>query len=289
MVSFLVGRGKPVVGSATTAAGGVVLTSNELDRQRRTEAAVAELALCLADVPGSADDERERRARDELVLANTGVAEAIARRYSNRGEPVEELTQTAYLGLVKAAQGFAPDKASDFLAYAVPTIAGEIKRHFRDQGWAIRPPRRIQELGLRMKQTRAAMEARLGRAITAAELAAELGVDEEQVIEALVSDQGWNAVSLDAPTGNGQDGGELTVADGLSEVETGFELVDDLVSLRPLLDRLPPRERRILAMRYFEELTQQQIGERVGVTQMQVSRLLTRTLARLREDLAAAS
>jgi RNA polymerase sigma-B factor len=140
-----------------------------------------------------------------------------------------------------------------------------------------------------MKQTRAAMEARLGRAITAAELAAELGVDEEQVIEALVSDQGWNAVSLDAPTGNGQDGAELTVADGLSEVETGFELVDDLVSLRPLLDRLPPRERRILAMRYFEELTQQQIGERVGVTQMQVSRLLTRTLARLREDLAAAS
>jgi RNA polymerase sigma-B factor len=267
----------------------MTVTGNELERQRRTEAAVAELALCLAESADARDSERESRARDELVLANTGVAEAIARRYGNRGEPVEELTQTAYLGLVKAAQGFAPDRASDFLAYAVPTIAGEIKRHFRDQGWAIRPPRRIQELGLRMKQARAELEGRLGRAITAAELAAELGVDEEQVIEALVSDQGWNAVSLDAPVGGAQDGNEVTVADGLSQVETGFEKVDDLVSLRPLLDRLPPRERRILALRYFEELTQQQIGERVGVTQMQVSRLLTQTLTRLREDMAAAS
>ena len=261
------------------------VTGNELDRQRRTSAAVEQLTQALAD--GDADV--ERRARDELVLANTGVAEAIARRYGNRGEPVDELTQTAYLGLVKAARGFVPDRAGDFLAYAVPTIAGEIKRHFRDQGWAIRPPRRIQELGLRMKQTRAALEARHGRAITAAELAAEMGVDEEQVIEALVSDQGWNAVSLDAPTGDGQDGGETTLADGLGEFETRFELVDDLVSLRPLLDKLPPRERRIIALRYFEELSQQQIGERVGVTQMQVSRLLTRTLARLREDLAPAS
>ncbi len=268
----------------------MVETGSELERQRRTAAAVEELSLCLAQGDRAGDgDERERRAREELVLANACVAESIARRYRNRGEPMEELTQTAYLGLVKAAQGFAPDRASDFLAYAVPTIAGEIKRHLRDQGWAIRPPRRVQELGLRMKQARAEMEGRLGRAITAAELASELGVDEEQVIEALVSDQGWNAVSLDAPAREGQDGGDATVAEGLGEVETRFDLVDDLVSLRPLLDRLPPRERRILALRYFEELTQQQIGERVGVTQMQVSRLLTQTLTRLREDLAAAS
>jgi RNA polymerase sigma-B factor len=266
-----------------------VETGKELERQRRTAAAVEELALCLQDPDADGAGERERRAREELVLANTGVAESVALRYRNRGEPMEELTQTAYLGLVKAAQGFAPDRAVDFLAYAVPTIAGEVKRHFRDQGWAVRPPRRVQELGLRMKPARTALEARLGRAITAAELAAELGVDEEQVIEALVSDQSWNAVSLDTPTRSSQDGGETTIADGLGEIETQFDMVDDVISLRPLLDRLPPRERRILAMRYFEELTQQQIGERVGVTQMQVSRLLTQTLARLRHDLAEAS
>jgi RNA polymerase sigma-B factor len=270
-------------------------TISDDQRARRTSAAVDELRHCLA---AGADDgaderdeltEREQAAREELVLANSGVATAIARRYRNRGEAMDELVQTAYVGLVKAANGFVPDRAPDFLAYAVPTISGEVKRYFRDQGWAVRPPRRVQELRMSTTRVRGEIENRLGRSPTVAELAAELGVDEDDVIEALASDQGYRTLSLDAPAGPDGEVAGPTLADGLSVVDHGFEAVEDVMSLKPLLDRLPPRERRILALRFFEELTQQQIGEQVGVTQMQVSRLITRTLNRLREDLAAAS
>lgn len=274
----------------------------DAERARRTTAAVEELREYLAaraadgeagdaDQTGEAGDAdgREHRIREELVLANVVVAESIARRYRNRGMAMEELTQTAYLGLVKAANGFDPDAATDFLAYAVPTITGEVRRYFRDQGWAVRPPRRVQELRLAMVPIRSEIESRLGRSATVAELAREMGVDEEDVIEALAGEQGYRAVSLDAPVGSGDEPGGATLADGLSLVDAGFDRVEDVVSLKPLLERLPARERRILALRFFEELTQQQIGERVGVTQMQVSRLITRTLQRLREDLAEAS
>ena len=262
---------------------------DDQERARRTAAAVHELQqLEPAHVSSGADaPEPVRALREELVLANTGVAEAIARRYRNRGMALEELTQAAYVGLVKAANGFDPHAGSDFLAYAVPTMTGEVRRQFRDQGWAVRPPRRLQELGIAISQSRQTLEAALNRSPTVAELAADLGVDEDDVIEALASGQNYHASSLDAPTDSGEGGG-TTLGELLPFEDDSFDKVDDLASLRPLLAKLAPRERRILALRYFEELTQQQIGERVGVTQMQVSRLLTRTLTQLREQLLAA-
>jgi RNA polymerase sigma-B factor len=265
------------------------------ERARRTEAAVDVLRDCLdrgTDQPEAAGGpdagEREHWARQELVLANESVARSIAHRYRNRGEPMDELLQTARLGLVKAANGYSPDRGVDFLAYAVPTIAGEVKRYFRDQGWAVRPPRRLQELGLRMNQVRTGLENELHRSPTVEELARALEVDQEDVIEVLASAQSYWSVSLDAPATADADA-DLPLGETLGGEDDRYALVDDIVSLKPLLERLPARERRILAMRFFEEMTQQQIGERVGVTQMQVSRLLNRSLTRLREELARAS
>ncbi len=265
------------------------------ERARRTDAAVDVLRDCLGrgadhlEAAGGPDaGEREHWARQELVLANESVARSIAHRYRNRGEPMDELLQTARLGLVKAANGYSPDRGVDFLAYAVPTIAGEVKRYFRDQGWAVRPPRRLQELGLRMNQVRTGLENELHRSPTVEELARALEVDQEDVIEVLASAQSYWSVSLDAPATADADA-DLPLGETLGGEDDRYALVDDIVSLKPLLERLPARERRILAMRFFEEMTQQQIGERVGVTQMQVSRLLNRSLTRLREELARAS
>jgi RNA polymerase sigma-B factor len=266
----------------------------EAERARRTRAAVAILRECLLleETPDTASvhrAERERWARQELVLANEPIARAIAHRYRNRGEPTEELLQTARLGLVKAANGYVPDRGVDFLAYAVPTMTGEVKRYFRDQGWAVRPPRRLQELGMRMNRIRGELEHQLGRSPTVPELARELGVDPEDVIETLASAQSYQSVSLDAPSPSAGPDANVSLADTLGGDDDQYALVEDIASLKPLLARLPARERRILALRFFDELTQQQIGERVGVTQMQVSRLINRSLTRLREELAKAS
>jgi RNA polymerase sigma-B factor len=266
----------------------------DAERARRTRAAVEVLRACLLDretsgTPSSDPGERERWARQELVLANEPIARAIAYRYRNRGEPTEELLQTARLGLVKAANGYVPDRGVDFLAYAVPTMTGEVKRYFRDQGWAVRPPRRLQELGMRMNRVRAELEHELGRSPTVPELARALGVDPEDVIEALASAQSYQSVSLDAPSPSAGPEADVSLADTLGGDDDHYALVEDIASLKPLLARLPARERRILAMRFFDELTQQHIGERVGVTQMQVSRLINRSLTRLREELAKAS
>ena len=259
---------------------------SEVERARRTAAAVEDLRRAArARQDGAVDaGERERRAREELVLANAEVAAAVARRYRNSHEPMEELVQTAYLGLVKAANGYVPDRGNDFLAYAVPTISGEVKRYFRDQAWAVRPPRRLQELGLATGRVRDEFEHRLGRSPTVAELAGELGADEDAVIEAVASGQNYRTVPLDTPLSRDGEPG-TSLADALPAQADEFDKVDELVSLRPLLDTLSPRDRRILALRYFEELTQQQIGEQIGVTQMQVSRLINRALEHLRNEL----
>jgi RNA polymerase sigma-B factor len=266
----------------------------EAERARRSRAAVEVLRECLLvrETPGTASPDpgdREQWARHELVLANEPIARAIAYRYRNRGEATEELLQTARLGLVKAANGYVPDRGVDFLAYAVPTMTGEVKRYFRDQGWAVRPPRRLQELGMRMNRVRAQLEHALGRSPTVPELARELGVDPEDVIEALASAQSYQSVSLDAPSPSAGPDADVSLADTLGGDDDHYALVEDIASLKPLLARLPARERRILALRFFDELTQQQIGEEVGVTQMQVSRLINRSLTRLREELAKAS
>lgn len=229
---------------------------------------------------------RERqRLRHLLVVANIPVATSIAMRYRNRGANLEDLVQAANLGLVKAVNGFDPGRGNDFIAYAVPTISGEVKRFFRDQGWDIRPPRRVQELRPKVQQASAELAQALGRSPRVGEIADHLRVGEEDVIECVASGDSYNVNSLDAPTGDGED---LTVADAVGEPDPGMSKVEDLLTLKVLIDELPERDRRILTLRFFHDWTQQQIAADIGVTQMQVSRLLSKLLARLYAGMTAA-
>lgn len=231
-------------------------------------------------------DERERlQLRQRLIVVNVPVATSIALRYRSRGEAVDDLIQAAHLGLVKAAGGFDPERGRDFLAYAVPTISGEVKRHFRDQGWDIRPPRRIQELRAEVERVSADLTQTLGHAPRLSEIAAHLNVSEDDIVECVASADLYHVHSLDAPVGGAD---ARAVGDTLGDVDPMIGQIEDVLSVRPLLDRLSPRDRRILALRFFSGWTQQQIAEDVGVTQMQVSRLITKALRRLREGLQAA-
>lgn len=247
-------------------------------RQRETTEIVVKLQECT-------DPAEEKRLRQQLVVVNVPVATSIALRYRARGEAVEDLVQAAHLGLVKAVNGFDPERGRDFLAYAVPTISGEVKRHFRDQGWDIRPPRRVQELRSEVEHASSELTQVLGRSPRLSEIAKHLGVNEDDVVECIASADLYHVHSLDAPVGGAED---LNVGDTLGDVDPLLGQIDDVLSVRPLLDKLSPRDRRILALRYFSGWTQQQIADDVGVTQMQVSRLITKALRRLREGLEAA-
>jgi RNA polymerase sigma-B factor len=247
------------------------------DRDVELEALSGRLAACV-------DPEEERRLREELVLVAMPVAQSIAARYRSRGEAADDLLQAARLGLVKAAGRYDPTVGMGFIAYAVPTISGEVKRYFRDQAWVIRPPRRIQELRPEVEHASAELTQQLNRSPTVRELAAHLAVDEEAVIESLGSGDYYAPRSLDAPVG-GMDEGSLS--DTVGGEDPSIDLIDNLQSLKPLLARLPPRDRRMLARRFFDEWTQEQIASEIGVTQMQVSRLLTRALSRLRAQMDA--
>jgi RNA polymerase sigma-B factor len=253
-------------------------TSTDEARQRETAAVVTRLQECT-------DPDELARLRQQLVVLNVPVATSIALRYRSRGEAVEDLVQAAHLGLVKAVNGFDADRGHDFLAYAVPTISGEVKRHFRDQGWDIRPPRRVQELRGEVEKASSELTQTLGRSPRISEIAAHLGASEDDVVECVASADLYHVHSLDAPVGGAED---LNVGDTLGDVDPLLGQIDDVLSVRPLMDRLAPRDRRILALRYFNGWTQQQIAEDVGVTQMQVSRLITKALRRLREGLEAA-
>jgi RNA polymerase sigma-B factor len=255
--------------------------SSGADERRQSE--TADLIRRLEECTSPED---ERGIRHELVVLNVPVATSIALRYRARGESVEDLVQAAHLGLVKAVNGFDPERGRDFLSYAVPTISGEVKRHFRDQGWDIRPPRRIQELRSVVERASAELTQQLGRAPRLSEIATHLSVGEEDVIECVASADLYHVHSLDAPVCDTDD---LAIGDTLGELDPLLGTIEDVLSVRPLLDRLPPRERRILALRYFSEWTQQQIAEDVGVTQMQVSRLITKALRQLREGLERAA
>jgi RNA polymerase sigma-B factor len=248
------------------------------ERRRRDNAEIVE-QLAAGPV-----EHESRRLRQQLIVLNVPVATSIALRYRGRGEPLEDLVQTAQLGLVKAAHGFDPTRGQDFLAYAIPTISGEVKRHFRDQGWDIRPPRRIQELRWEVERTSTELTQALGRSPRLSQIAAQLKVSEDDVVECVASADLYHVHSLDAPAG---DQAAHSVGDNLGHVDPALEQIDDVLSVRPLLDRLSPRDRRILSLRFFSEWTQQQIADEVGVTQMQISRLLSSALRRLREGLAA--
>jgi RNA polymerase sigma-B factor len=219
--------------------------------------------------------------RDQLVRAHLGLAEFLARRFANRGEPLEDLVQVASLALVKAVSRFDPDRGIEFSTFATHTIVGELKRHFRDRGWAIRAPRRMQELYLQLGEAVNSLSQELGRSPTIAELAVELGASEEDVLEALEAGQAYRFVSLDAPAP-----GEATEEPLAARVGTNDpELVgaEHRADLSPLVQSLPPRDRMIVHLRFFEGLTQSEIADRLGISQMHVSRLLARSVARLRE------
>lgn len=241
-----------------------------------------ELLALLATLPE--DDPDRLSARDELVTMHLPLAAFLARRFRDRGEHLDDLTQVATIGLLKAVDRFEPGRGVEFSTFATPTMVGEIKRHFRDKGWAIRVPRRLQELRLSITRATADLSQSTGRSPTVAELAERLGVTEDEVLEGLESAQAYSTLSLDASSSDGSDEG-ASIADTLGADDPSITDVDNRETLSPLLARLAPRERRIIHMRFFENMTQSQIAEQVGVSQMHVSRLLAKSLAQLRSGL----
>jgi RNA polymerase sigma-B factor len=229
------------------------------------------------------EDPARREIRDTLVEMHLPLVEYLARRFRNRGEPLDDLIQVATIGLIKSVDRFDLGRGVEFSTYATPTIVGEIKRHFRDKGWAIRVPRRLQELKLSLTKATSELSQRLGRSPTVAELATHLGMTDEEVLEGLESANAYSAVSLDAPDGGDDD--SPAVADSLGITDEALEGVEYRESLKPLLEKLPAREKRILMLRFFGNMTQSQIAAELGISQMHVSRLLARTLAQLRRGL----
>ncbi|MCU1459602.1 MAG: sig1, partial [Actinomycetia bacterium] len=222
---------------------------------------------------------RSRVLRNALVEEHAEIADRLARRFARRGEPLDDLRQVALLGLLKSVERFDPDRGLHFVAFATPTVVGEIKRHFRDRGWMVRVPRRIQELHLQLDATVSRMSQSLGRSPTVEEIAVEAQTRVDDVLEALEAGQLYRLESLDR-----DHRGMVVVASDrpdLGRPDPEFDAIADRDAVLQLLQRLPERERTILYLRYFEELTQAEISERVGISQMHVSRLLTRTLERL--------
>jgi RNA polymerase sigma-B factor len=231
-----------------------------------------------------ADSAEFHRRRDKIVKRCLPLAEHIARRFDGRGETREDLVQVARVGLVNAVIRFDVDAGSDFVSFAVPTIMGEVRRHFRDNSWSLKVPRRLKELHLRLGSATAELSQRLGRAPTASELAEEIGVSRAEVVEGLVAGSSYNTLSIDSTTSGGEED-VRAIADTLGTVDAGLERIDNREALRPLLNALPERERTVLVLRFFESMTQTQIAERVGISQMHVSRLLAKSLARLRDQM----
>jgi RNA polymerase sigma-B factor len=228
-------------------------------------------------------------ARDELVVRFMPLARQLAGRYRHAGEPLEDLVQVACVGLIKAVDRYDPERGNGFTRYAVPTMLGEIKRHFRDKGWSVHVPRATQELVLKVGEALGALPAKLGRSPTARDIAAAVNAPVEDVLEAMEAATAYEAVSLDAPRSGGREEEGWTLAESLSEDEHGYELVEIGETLRGTLEALPPRERLILRLRFEEDLTQAEIAEQIGVSQMHVSRLLRRSLDRLSAAGAAAA
>lgn len=225
---------------------------------------------------------------NQLAEANLPIADALASRYSDRGIASDDLCQVARLALVRASRAFRPDPDQEFLAYAVPCIRGELRRHFRDAGWVVRPPRRVQEAQHRLRLERPGLNEKLGREATHEELAEALEIDERTVIEALTLHGCFYPESLDR-TINPEAGSDSTVGDRLPDVKSDFELCEARLVLEPLLAQLSPRDARILHLRFVRGLTQREVGEAIGVTQVQVSRILNRILACFRDQLAGFS
>jgi RNA polymerase sigma-B factor len=225
----------------------------------------------------------ERRARDELARIFQPLAEYLARRFYGRGEPLDDLIQVASIGLLKAIDRFDTERGVKFSTYATATVVGELKRHFRDKGWALRVPRRLQEAGMSVAHAVTDLNQDLGRAPTVKEIGGRTGLSEEEVLEAMETAHAYTTASLDAPA----DDEGSTQVDRLGQEEQAFELLEGWTSVAPAIKQLPTRERTILYLRFFRGLTQTQIADELGISQMHVSRLLSRTLDHLRRLVGA--
>ncbi len=239
-------------------------------------------AALFAEMKTDLTEARRAELRDALVHLHLPLVDHSARRFRNRGEPYDDLLQVGTIGLIKAVDRFDSERGVEFSTYATPTIVGEIKRHFRDKGWAIRVPRRLQELRLAITTASSELTHELGRSPTPSEIAVRIDASTEEVIEGIESSNAYSTLSLDATD---DEDGSPTMLDALGVLDVELDKVEVRESLKPLLARLEPREKRILLLRFFAGMTQSQIAAEVGISQMHVSRLLNRTLARLREDL----
>jgi RNA polymerase sigma-B factor len=227
----------------------------------------------------------DQAAREQLVERYLPLARQLARRYQRADEPLDDLIQVASLGLIKAIDRFDTDRPVVFSSYAVPTILGELKRHFRDRTWSVRVPRDLQEMALRVDRTVTNLSLKLHRSPSVSEIAEAVGATEEQVLEALEAAGAYRASSLDAPRAHQEDDAGESVADAFGTEEEGFDRAEERATLGPLMQRISARERTVLQLRFGEDLTQAEIGKRIGVSQMQVSRLIRQALTRLRSGI----
>jgi RNA polymerase sigma-B factor len=249
-------------------------------QERQSRAQLTDQILDELDV--TTDQVRRKALLDELVCVNMGVAQSIAARYRGRGVADDDLEQVAYVALVRVAQSYDHASGHDFMSYAVPSIRGEVRRYFRDHGWMVRPPRRVQEMQGRISATESDLATELGRPPAPEELAATLDEPIEHVAEALAANGCFTPTSLDQTLGATR---TSSLAERLGVPEEGLDAAEARVVLAPVVRRLGERDRKILMMRFFGDCTQQEIADQIGVTQMQVSRLLSNVLARLRDEL----
>ncbi|OMC23242.1 SigB/SigF/SigG family RNA polymerase sigma factor [Mycobacterium sp. SP-6446] len=243
---------------------------------------VVGMFLDLSELPAESHEYRQQRER--IVARCLPLADHVARHFGRRGESLDDLTQVARLGLMNAINRFDPAKGPSFIGFAIPTMMGEVRRYFRDYSWGMRVPRRLRELHIQISRTSADLVQTLGRAPTASELSHALGVPREEVIECLVAGDAYQLESLDAPVGDGS-GKPRLVADAIGAIDPQIDHITNREAVRVLVSALPQREREVLHMRFFESMTQSQIAERIGVSQMQVSRILANTLRSLRDQL----
>ncbi len=229
--------------------------------------------------------EGDPKALDELSRRYMPLARRLASRYRHTGEPMDDLVQVANMALVKAIERFDPERKTAFSSFAVPTILGELKRYFRDHSWSVHVPRELQERAAKVNKAIESLSKQSGRSPSVKEIATKLDLDLEQVLEALEAAQAFDATSLEAERA-GSDGSPMRLGDTVGEEEAGFELVEYGASIDPVLSAMPLRTRRILHLRFVEDLTQAQIAEEVGVSQMHVSRIIREALAELREAVA---
>ena len=227
------------------------------------------------------------QAREQLIEQYMSLVRSLARRYSYRGEQLEDLVQIGAIGLIKAIDRFDVNRGVELTTYATPNIIGEIKRHFRDRGWSVRVPRGLQELNIQLSRLIEQLTVQHGRSPTIPELAKAAGVTDEEVLEALESGRAYSSLSLSAGSGGHDDDGELDPLESLGTVEHQYEVSEDRAVLAPGFRVLDERERAILHLRFFEGLTQSQIAQQVGISQMHVSRLIRRSLERIRQEIAA--